>query len=71
MIETEYLLIVLIIIFIYFIPTYKAYQRSHNNSFAIFVCNVLLGWTFLGWIITLIWACTDNIEYKNYKYIKK
>jgi hypothetical protein len=34
--------------------------RSHHNGFAIFVLNVFLGWTFLGWVMALVWACTES-----------
>jgi hypothetical protein len=39
-----------------------AASRKHNNEGAIFVLNLLLGWTFLGWVIALIWAPTDNTK---------
>ena len=65
------ILYLIVFIFIYFIPSFVAYKRLHNNKLAILICNIFLGWTFVGWVISLVWACTDNIEYKNYKYIKK
>lgn len=42
----------------YLAPWLIAYQRSHQNQLAIAVLNVLLGWTVIGWIVALIWACT-------------
>jgi hypothetical protein len=44
------------------IPIYVAGYRRHNNSLAITVCNLTFGWTGVGWIATLIWACTNNLE---------
>lgn len=44
---------------IYFIPTWVSSVRKHHNANAIFVTNLLLGWTFLGWAVALIWACTE------------
>jgi hypothetical protein len=38
-------------------PTIVAASRSHRNLLAIFVLNLLLGWTGFGWIAALIWAC--------------
>lgn len=35
-------------------------SRKHNNSGAIFVLNLFLGWSCLGWIIAIVWAHTDN-----------
>lgn len=42
----------------YFIPTCVAGFRRHHNAFAIFLLNLFLGWTGLGWIAALIWAAT-------------
>ena len=42
---------------IYFLPWIVAKCRGHQSSLAIFVCNLFLGWTFLGWVGSLVWAC--------------
>ncbi len=41
---------------IYLLPWIVAWRRGNHNSAAIFVLNLLLGWTFLGWLIALVWA---------------
>lgn len=41
---------------IYFIPTIVAWNRGHRNTMAIGVANLFLGWTFLGWVVCLVWA---------------
>jgi hypothetical protein len=41
-------------LFIYFLPTYIG--RKKRNITAIFVLNLLLGWTFVGWVVALVWA---------------
>jgi hypothetical protein len=41
-----------------FLPTLVARSRNHPNTPAIFLVNLFFGWTFLGWVIALIWACT-------------
>lgn len=41
-----------------FLPTLIALLRGHDNTFAIFLTNLLLGWTGIGWIIALIWSFT-------------
>lgn len=43
---------------LYFVPTVFAFSRGHRNATAIFLLNLLLGWTFLGWVVALIWAVT-------------
>lgn len=45
---------------IYFLPTIVAALRGHLSSGAIFVLNLLLGWTALFWIIALVWSFTGN-----------
>ena len=47
---------VLIFITIYFLPTLIAVRKDHHNKLSIFLLNLLLGWTFLGWVASLIWS---------------
>jgi hypothetical protein len=42
----------------YFLPAVVAFLRRHHKRSAILVLNLLLGWTCIGWIIALVWACT-------------
>lgn len=41
---------------LYFIPTGCALLVGKRNVGAIFILNLFLGWTFLGWVVALIWA---------------
>ena len=60
------LLIIVITLAIYIIPTIVAVKRKHPNKVAIILINIFLGWSFLGWIGALIWACIlPNSEAKN------
>jgi Superinfection immunity protein len=43
---------------IYFLPTIIAVARQHHNALAIFLLNLLLGWTVLGWVGSLVWSAT-------------
>ena len=45
---------------IYFIPTVIALKRNHINKVPIILVNILLGWSFIGWIVALIWACSNS-----------
>ncbi len=47
----------------YFIPTIIAAYRGHTNGIPIFLVNLFLGLTFLGWIVALVWACSDFAGY--------
>ncbi len=48
----------LIPLLLYFAPTVVAMVRGHHNAFAIFLTNLLLGWSVIGWFIALIWSFT-------------
>ena len=50
------LLFFLVALFIYFIPTIVAFARNHTNALAIFILNLFLGFTLIGWVVALIWA---------------
>ena len=43
------LLLIAVAVAIYLIPTWVALGRKHRKKFAIFMVNLLLGWTLLGW----------------------
>lgn len=49
-----------IITFIYFIPFINSWARSHKDAKAIFVLNLLLGWSGIFWILSLVWSFTGN-----------
>lgn len=51
-----------ICIILYLIPAIYAYQNNRTNKHAIFILNVMLGWTFIGWVAALVWAAkTDDV----------
>ena len=60
--ETDAILVALVALFLaiyfYFLPTITAAYRKHHNQKAIFLLNLLLGWTLLGWIAALVWSAT-------------
>lgn len=45
-----------LMVVIYFLPAIVARVNHHTNTAAIFVLNLALGWTVLGWIGALVWA---------------
>ena len=51
-------LVGLVGLLLYFLPTIIAASRSKRNTLAICALNLLLGWTALGWIVSLVWALT-------------
>lgn len=45
---------------LYFLPWIVAHNRGHANEGAIFVLNLFLGWSLIGWVVALVWACTSQ-----------
>ena len=43
---------------LYFLPGFVAERRKHPQRLAITVLNLLGGWTAVGWLVALVWACT-------------
>jgi uncharacterized membrane protein len=49
---------IILILAIYFLPSIIG--SKHRNSTSIFILNLLLGWTLLGWIVAIIWAVSND-----------
>ena len=63
--EASGVIIVLVIIAVlYFVPTFIATGRKAKRDAGIFLVNLLLGWTLLGWVVALIWSVSDNTRVK-------
>ena len=41
---------------LYFVPFLIAASRDHHRTGVIFIINLFLGWTFLGWVVALAWG---------------
>jgi len=50
------IVLLLVLLSAYFLPSSIAKGAKHPQTTAIFLLNLLLGWTFLGWVAALIWA---------------
>lgn len=57
-------LLVLALAFVplYFFPTVIAAVRKHRELLAIFILNALLGWTYDGWVLALVWASLCKVR---------
>jgi Superinfection immunity protein len=44
----------------YFLPSIIALARSKRDLLAIFLLNLFLGWSVIGWIVALIWAAKHD-----------
>jgi len=44
----------------YLIPSFVASIRRHDYRISIYILNLFLGFTFVGWVVALVWASTDQ-----------
>lgn len=56
------LFIVLGIAFGYILPSVIAVCRNNPNAIPIVILNLALGWTFLGWLASLMWSFASTPE---------
>lgn len=63
--------VVVICFALYFIPALVAFGNNHPQTSAIFALNLFLGWTLLGWVIALVWACVKSEEKETKTVINK
>lgn len=55
-----FFVIFIIFIIIYFLPTIVALLRKHPSKLGIFFLNLFLGWSFIGWVLSLVWSGTNT-----------
>jgi hypothetical protein len=51
-------LTLLSLILLYFLPTIIG--RDKRDAAGIILLNLFLGWTVIGWVIALVWACSSE-----------
>lgn len=54
--------LLVILLILYFLPTLIAFLRSHRQTTAVFVLNLFAGWTLIGGLVALEWACTTDVK---------
>lgn len=47
---------------VYFIPSIIGFSRGHKSKWGIFILNLFLGWSILGWIVSLVWSFSSAKE---------
>lgn len=53
--------LLLVVLFIpYWIPTIIAFVRRHPSKLAILAANFFFGWSFIGWVLSLVWALSST-----------
>ncbi len=46
---------------LYFLPSIIAAVRGKRDTLAIFLLNLFLGWSVIGWFVVLIWAAKHDV----------
>jgi hypothetical protein len=52
------IILAVIILAIYFAPSIMGWDKK--NIAAIIALNLFLGWTFIGWVVALVWSLTKE-----------
>jgi predicted component of type VI protein secretion system len=56
--EAGIAIVVIIALEIYFLPSTVSFNRDQPNRFAILALNLFMGWTLIGWVVSLVWSLT-------------
>jgi hypothetical protein len=52
---------IVVIFVLYWLPAINGFHRKHRNAVPILLVNLFFGWTFIGWVVALIWSASDNV----------
>jgi len=58
------ILVFVVALSVYFLPTAMAFNRGCKALGGIFVVNLFLGWMLIGWVVALAWAVSGETEPK-------
>lgn len=50
-------ILIIVLVAAYFLPLIVALLRGHHQTGMVAVLNIFLGWTLLGWVVSLAIAC--------------
>jgi hypothetical protein len=60
--NTIIVVLMILIVAIYMLPTLIAYGRDHPRRSMITLVNILFGWTLVGWLVVFVWALMGEAE---------
>lgn len=52
-------ILLFIFLFVYFLPSIIAARSNRDNVSSIFVINLIIGWSIIGWFIVLAWGLSN------------
>ena len=54
---TDSILFLFLVVAAYFFPWFVGCLRGHRRAGGLFLLNLVLGWTLVGWVVSFVWAC--------------
>jgi hypothetical protein len=54
--HTVFIILLLLCVIIYMLPTLIAYARDIPQRQTVTIVNIIFGWTLIGWFICFLWA---------------
>ncbi|AXT60240.1 superinfection immunity protein [Aquimarina sp. AD10] len=58
--DTVIVIMIIVAIAFYFIPSIIALIRWKKNLVAIIALNFFLGWSLIGWVVSLVWSLSSD-----------
>ncbi len=58
--DTVIVIMLIVGVVVYFIPSIIALLRMKKNLFAIIALNFFLGWSLIGWVVSLVWSLSSD-----------
>lgn len=55
-----HIVLLMAFLIVYFVPSSIAFYRNHTYKAGILALNLLLGWTFIGWVVSMVWSVVDK-----------
>ena len=54
-----FVVIAVVCLVFYFLPTIIAFKKERDNKVSILALNLFLGWSLIGWVVSLVWALKE------------
>lgn len=65
--DSVLVLIPLLAVAIYFLPSLASSAARHPSFQAVFILNLLFGWTIVGWVVAILWTLRRPQEVPTYR----
>ncbi len=66
--QATLVILAVVAVVVYMLPAIAASLRGHHKVGSIFVVNLLLGWTIIGWVAALAWSMSKTHKWRRRRY---